>query len=376
VVANTSTDGGLSWSAPSVLIRDTRANVIDDKESVTADPTRPGHAYAVWDVLIGPNMSVEADLHAAAFTDFTLFSRTTDFGVTWSPARVINTSANPTGQNNQTIGNVIVVDPRNGTLYNFFNQIFNTGSNQGGNPGGAHRNNVAFQKSTDAGDTWSPAQIIAPLESVGVADPNNVDPRTNEPPAPLRTGDILPTPAIDPQTGDLYVVWQDARFSGHDEIVISTSSDGGATWTAPKRISTPTGQPAFTAAVAVSSTGSIGVTYYQLEPTALGSMPTNYFIKEFSRAAITSSNSQSIDSGVTATAVAGPFNMLDAPFAVGYFTGDYMALATADGSFRPVFVQGACGESLSCRALTAVTPPADRAPTNNDSTDVFVGTGF
>ena len=387
VGAAVSYDGGLTWQHAQSLHSDAATGVplpvpdsnfqfFHDKESVTADPTRPGYAYAVWDVLIGPNMSVEADLHAVAFTDFTLFSRTTDFGLTWEAAKVINTSAHPSGQNNQTIGNVIVVDPRNGTLFNFFDQIFNTGSNAGGNPGGAHRFNVAFQKSTDAGDTWSPAQIIASLQSIGVADPNNVDPRTNEPPAPLRTGDILPMPAIDAATGDLYVVWQDARFSGHDEIVISTSGNGGATWTAPKRVSTPTGQPAFTAAVAVSSTGSIGVTYYQLEATSLGSIPTNYFIKQFARSAVASSNPNSIDLGVAATVAAGPFNMLDAPFALGYFTGDYEALATIDGDFVLVFVQGACGESLSCRALASVTPPADRTPTGNDSTDVFVGTGF
>jgi hypothetical protein len=387
VGAAVSYDGGLTWqhaqslhADPATGVRlpvpDSNFQFFHDKESVTADPTRPGHAYVVWDVLIGPNLSVEADLHSIAFTDLTLFSRTTDFGVTWSPAEIINTSAHPSTRNNQTIGNVIVVDPRNGTLYNFFNQIFSTGSNAGGNPGGAHRNNVAFQTSTDAGDTWSPAQLIASLQSVGVADPNNVDPRTNEPPAPLRTGDILPAPAIDPATGDLYVVWQDARFSGHDEIVIATSGDGGVTWSAPKRVSTPTGQPAFTAAVAVSSTGTIGVTYYQFEATSLGSMPTTYLVKQFSRSAVTSSDPDSLDVGVTATVVAGPFNMLDAPFAAGYLTGDYEALATADGSFLPVFVQGACGDSLSCRALTEVTPPADRTPTGNDSTDVFVGTGF
>jgi hypothetical protein len=388
VGAAVSYDGGLTWQHAQSLrsdadtgvplpVPDTNFQFFHDKESVTADPSRPGYAYAVWDVLIGPNMKVEADLHAVAFTDYTLFSRTTDYGQTWSPARVINTSAHPTGQNNQTIGNVIVVDPRNGTLYNFFNQIYNTGSNKGGNPGGTHRNNVAFQKSTDAGLTWSPSKIIASLQSVGVADPNNVDPRTNEPPAPLRTGDILPMPAIDAQSGDLYVVWQDARFSGHDEIAISMSGDGGATWTAPKRVSTPTGQPAFTGVAAVSSSGAIGVTYYQLDATSLGSMPTKYFIKKFARAAVTSSNAHSIDQGVTANLVAGPFNMLDAPFAVGYFTGDYQALLTAaDGGFMPAFVQGACGPSTSCRALASVTPPTDRTPTENDSTDVFVGAGF
>jgi hypothetical protein len=102
-------------------------------------------------------------------------------------------------------------------------------------------------------------------------------------------------------------------------------------------------------------------------------MPTSYFIKTFSRSALLS---RSIDTGVVPTLVAGPFNMLDAPFALGYFTGDYQGLATAGGRFVPVFVQGACGTSLACRALASVTPPADQTPTGNDSTDVYVGTGF
>jgi len=50
---------------------------------------------------------------------------------------------------------------------------------------------------------------------------------------------------IDPATGDLHVVWEDARLSGQDESVIPCSRSGGATWSRAKRVNTP-GGPAFT----------------------------------------------------------------------------------------------------------------------------------
>src|SRR2546429_125706 len=370
VGAAVSYDGGLTWTHAQSMHADAQSGVpipvpdsnfqfFHDKESVTADPITPGEAYAVWDVLIGPNANMDADIHSSAFTDDTLFTRTTDFGATWSPVRIINQSANPTSQNNQTIGNVITVDPRTGTLYDFFNQIFHTG----GNGGGAHGDNAAFQRSTDGGLTWTSPQLISAMDDVGVADPNNVDPRTNKAPAPFRVGNGLPVGAVDPETGDLYVVWEDARFSGSDETVITRSTDGGATWSTPKRVNTPTGQPAFTPVVAVTDSGVAGVpgtvaaTYYQLSPTSAGSAPTSALIKRFSGAAVGSSDTDSIDTGVQATSVFGPFNMLDAPFALGYFVGDYEGLLTrgsgSAASFLPVFVAGSCGNRLSCSALTS-----------------------
>jgi hypothetical protein len=71
VGAAVSYNGGLTWQHAQSLqgdadtgvplpVPDSNFQFFHDKESVTADPGRPGHAYAVWDVLIGPNMSVEA----------------------------------------------------------------------------------------------------------------------------------------------------------------------------------------------------------------------------------------------------------------------------------------------------------------------------
>ncbi|MFP3617068.1 sialidase family protein, partial [Paraburkholderia sp. SIMBA_050] len=60
-----------------------------------------------------------ANLHTAAYRGPTLFSKTLDGGKTWTKARVIVHV--PARQ--QTIGNQIVVDPKTGTLYNFFDLI-------------------------------------------------------------------------------------------------------------------------------------------------------------------------------------------------------------------------------------------------------------
>ena len=365
VTAATSSDGGVTWKNLSVLAPFTTAQFFNDKNSITADPVHAGRAYQVWDKLILPNDRLDANLHTQAFTGPAEFSTTADGGKSWSVPKVIV----DTKERQQTIGNVIVVDPRTDTLFDFFNLILPP------NPPFASippNNNIAFVKSKDFGATWSAPEIVAKLGTIGVTDPNNVDPVTGGA-ARIRTGDVIPEPGIDPANGQLYVVWQDARFTGgaHDEVAISTSKDGGATWSTPKRVNTPNGEPAFTATVAVNSNHTVGVTYYQFEPTSLGSEPTNYFIKELSPAAVASSSTTSLESA-PATLVAGPFNMLDAPFARGYFVGDYEALGSVGTSFRPFFVKTNCAD-LSCRALKSVTPPTDRTPTGNNSTDVFTG---
>src|SRR2546423_15129067 len=97
--------------------------------------------------------------------------------------------------------------------------------------------------------------------------------------------------------------------------------------------------------------GTVGVTSYQLGASSPGSPPTTYLIKRFS--AVAAGDSASVDTGVAAATVLGPFNMLGAPFALGYFTGDYEGLVTpgrgAGARFQPVVVAGACGASSTCR---------------------------
>jgi hypothetical protein len=51
-----STDGGLTWSAPSLIIADDDPHFLNDKQSITADPADAHLVYAVWDRLaLSPN---------------------------------------------------------------------------------------------------------------------------------------------------------------------------------------------------------------------------------------------------------------------------------------------------------------------------------
>src|SRR6185437_13036197 len=154
-----------------------------DKNSTTADPTRNRTAYTVWDTLIEPTDNPDDNPHTAAYTGPAYFSKTTDGGQTWSQAQIIVN----TKQRTQTIGNIIVVDPRTGTLYDFTDLIV-----QPNTPKQGTRSNqqLAFVKSTDGGATWTQPQVIAPFNSLGVIDPNTGK--------PARVGDGLESVAIAP----------------------------------------------------------------------------------------------------------------------------------------------------------------------------------
>jgi hypothetical protein len=356
---------------PGYFCNNGKAFVLDDKESVTADPVHAGVAYAVWDRLLAPPASFPGLFRERGYFGQVFMSKTTDYGVHWTAPQLLLTGPSQ----DQTIGNQIVIDPRNGALYDFFDLI-NNESNAHGNRGF----NVAFIKSTDGGATWTDAQVIAALDSVGVSDATNVDPLEDTPPATLRTGDIIPEVAINPANGQLYAVWQDSRFNGfaNDEVVISTSTTGGDTWSPPAPVNVHTGQAAFDPSVYVNSAGVVGVTYFQFSsaPTT-GNEPTALYIRH----STSPGNSTTAPTFDASTKLDGPFNILAAPWAGGYFLGDYQGLVATGTGFVPFYVKTNCSDGgpstqPSCAALTSVLDPKpDLTPTNKNSTDVYAITG-
>jgi len=337
LLASRSTDGGLTWSNPVIVKRDTAPTVFNDKQSITADPTRATNVYAIWDRLVFPaseRASVQASFNTSAFSGPTWFARSTDAGLSWEPAKQV---WDP-GQNDQTIGNQIVVQP-NGTLVDIFTEFNNENAKK--MRGGF----VRVLRSTDVGTTWTGPYTVARLGTIG-----NFDPETGD---PVRTGDIIPDIAVDQTSaasatsGRLYAVWQEASFNGGqaDAIAFSQSLDGGLTWSNPIKASkTPTNIPignqqAFTGSVDVSADGTIAVTYYDFRNnTSAAPLLTDYWIVHChptSPTACTNPANWVNELRLTTSS----FDMRQAPDAGGFFTGDYEGLANAGTAFGAFFSQ-------------------------------------
>jgi hypothetical protein len=327
ILISRSTDGGVTWQTPVTARYDASFTVLNDKETVTADPASPLTAYAAWDRLVSPSEHANpgAYTHSPAFRGPAMFSKTTDGGLTWSTGRPI---FDP-GQKNQTIGNQIVVPtagPAQGVLIDGFDLI----QNKGGLGNNQRQSlSVAVIRSTDGGASWSQPIIVAPqvFASVSIAG------------HPVRSSDELPDFATGPD-GNLYAVWQDGRFSasGAAKVAMSMSSDGGLHWTAPIRVDqSPGDTPAFTPQVHVASDGTAGVSYYDLE-NATPAQPglTDTFIVHCHAACADPASWAA--GGETRVSTSGSFDMTQAPDAGGYFVGDYMGLTASGTTFAPFFV--------------------------------------
>jgi len=340
IQVSTSTNGGTTWNTPVAVQSDQSTTVLNDKESVTADPVRPSDAYVVWDRLVSPSTHANPSAFnvTPAFRGPAWFSMTADRGKTWSPSRVIYDP----GQNNQTIDNQIVVEPAGGakgTLVDGFVQLLNKGGK--GNPSTVF--NVAVIRSTDGGATWSAPVIVSPLTVAGVSIAGHG----------VRTGDIIPAFTADPANGKLYAVWQDGSFGsgGQPKIAFSMSSDGGLHWSTPIRVDQSPGEvPAFTPQVHVSSDGTIGVSYYDLQ-NATAAQPglTDAFLVTCPAASSDCSKAASWAAGGQARLSPRSFDMTTAPNAGGYFVGDYEGLTSAGTTFDPFFMMA---QPVATKGLT------------------------
>jgi hypothetical protein len=327
VLTSRSFDKGANWEDPVVVKFDDRANFFNDKETITADPTDSRFVYVTWQRIVAPSLhaSARAGERAAAFRSFAWFARSDDNGASYD---VVKPILDP-GNKAQTIGNQIVVLP-NGDLVMLFNLIRNVGSP-------ANRGfTAAVMRSTDKGDTWSAPIEIDRMITDGVTDPADGH--------AVRTGDLIPQIAVDDESGDLYVVWQDDRFTGEEQIAFSRSTNGGRSWSATSRISKVGGvNQAFTPTVRVADDGTVAVQHYDFrfdDPNTTPPLTTDTWLLRSTNGGA-SFTEERIGSGtpgvVTPGDGTGSFDMTTAPDALGYFVGDYAGLDFAGSGSRPGF---------------------------------------
>jgi hypothetical protein len=303
----------------------------NDKGSITADPFDPNLVYVTWSRISNSG-------HGP-----TWFSRSADGGQSWEPARKLFDDKGSYAD----FAHQILVLP-DGTLANIFHREFWRNDARGV---GHYDREIAILRSPDKGVTWEgPIKIADQLSKNDTRQPTAFasDPDTG---SSIRTRNDMPDVAVDPNNGNVYVVWEDARFGDfqYPSIALAMSTDGGLTWSEPIQVNqTPTdlhpnNQQALHPSVHVNADGVVAVTYYDFRfNTPEEGAPTDYWLVHAD----------------PATALADPLNwasevrltdesfilqdtfFLDSPgFRSGYFIGDYEGLASDGSDFLALFIQ-------------------------------------
>jgi hypothetical protein len=363
MLVSKSEDGGAHWTEPVALIDDPNPHVFNDKNSLTADPNDSDLVYAVWDRLVFPNERAQGDafLHAAAFFGPTYFSKTEngtdDDGGDWTTRRILDL-----GRNDQTIANQIAVLPRTAgqtesTLIDVFDWIHND------NKGGRQGEKISAMWSTDSGATWSDPVVIDPIAGAvprdrdpdGAPCPETLGHKFDPYVCRLRTGDGVPDIAV-AANGTAYVAWQDGE-DGKVVIRLAKSTDHGQSWTQLGIVNGSRTTDAHTPSVEVAADGTLAVTYYDFRFNDVGAgdgLETAHWIRRSTNGGASFGPDELL--GTT-------FDTRKAPYALGYFLGDYDGLATVGNAFKPFWT--------STQGSSAPKPVLDGGVDLADRTNVF-----
>src|SRR5919201_2791206 len=258
VSVSTSYDGGLTWRSPVTVdighasISPSANGVFLDKEWLVADnyPSSPhyGRLYLSWDRL---EFSKGAFLRSPVDLSYS-----DDAGKHWSQPVEISGSnptyctanqgpAGPAGACDESFFSYPAVLPNGDVVVGFMNQQHSAAWEVADE----FEDQIMVVRSTDGGVHWSAPVHVVDLEDGGIEGikftdyPANVDGRATQTGFQFRTGS-WGNLNVDPVTGKVYVVWTDNSDGAHDvappvtktNVFVSLSSNEGATWSAPIRV--------------------------------------------------------------------------------------------------------------------------------------------
>src|SRR3954452_14548840 len=175
-----------------------------------------------------------------------------------------------------------------------------------------------------------------------------------------RASDGLPAAASDPKSGALYAVWDDGRFrkDGKNDVVFSTSTDDGQTWSAAKPVNPGPRDDKidhYGASVAIGDDGAVHVAYRTRDESGkapLYSPDIDTYYQESRDGRKTWTAPLQVDAQPSKA-------LYDAFSRDGSFEGDYDQLASAGGNTYIARDQGAPSYPGEPAALSPFVDPQD-----------------
>ncbi len=243
VLINRSYDDGATWSPPSLATSTDNKSNFDDHEWIAVDRSAAhfGRLYVFWAVYCNTcSGNGNVKLYVA---------HSDDEGRTFSPALKVGGTAFNLVQGQLETGQLAVSST--GIVEAFWSDHADSK--------GKYPTTQVVVRSTNGGDTFSaPIPIAQVTDYPLLGTPFDVVDLFNRVPGMSARVDCYPHPAADPTTAKVYVVWCD--FAGGHGVVKAAVSSDGLNWTQLGTIADVSGRNAFFPAAAVSPTGILSVT--------------------------------------------------------------------------------------------------------------------
>jgi hypothetical protein len=337
IAVSRSTDGGATWQDPVAAVQKDGKTHFLDKDWSATDPTNPGTLLITYTDFDSSGDVCGLDPTGAPVPRSAIeMVRSTDGGASWTSPSVLAESCAARSGFPYVQGSQVLVDSK-GTVYVAWEIL----------AGATGTTRVLWiRRSTDHGASFAGPVKIDNVVETGDGHLLQGTFRNNE----------YPMLAADRNSGILYVTWNDGRnFALPDlaapdaayhyaDILISRSTDGGATWSPAVRVNADPlthffrgqsrGTDHYMPGVAVDGTGAVGVCWYDRR-----SDPANLTSTRF--CSISGDGGATWGNNVLSAIPSSPWHATDIYTDANYM-GDYDALASDSTGANPGFL-GAYG---------------------------------